>query len=352
MKPGKITQTAWNRSVKRQLHTEGQDPVFHPSYEENCSGLKACREKPEEIFVWSSAAVSGDSPETAWYAAFEAAGELAARGVPAQGISLRILFPEEAQEELLEAAAEAARAACGQTGAVLTCLQGEVSCAVRSMTAFAEAAGTASGTELTGSMRPGQEIILCGCIGLEGMLRILDEAGEEPGGRFVPAFLRQAEELRSELVMPGQIVKVCGTESAGGEPLAAAVRQIGSGGILAALWEMAERSGCGMEVNMDAMTLKQETVEICEYYQLNPYQMTSAGSYLIATEHAEELLRVLEKEGVRAGRLGIARAQAARVITSKEETRYLDRPAPDSLTGWQRTRLKKQERIWPAGTGK
>ena len=62
--------------------------------------------------------------------------------------------------------------------------------------------------------------------------------------------------------------------------------------------------------------------------------MTSAGSYLVATDHAEELMRVLEKAGVRTGRLGIAKAQNARVITSGEEKRYLDRPAPDSLACW------------------
>jgi len=102
---------------------------------------------------------------------------------------------------------------------------------------------------------------------------------------------------------------------------------------------MAEISGTGLEVSMEAMALKQETVEICEHFQINPYQMTSAGSYLIATEHAEELMGVLEKAGARAGRLGIAKAQNARVITSGDETRYLDRPAPDSLMCWQRERL-------------
>ena len=84
--------------------------------------------------------------------------------------------------------------------------------------------------------------------------------------------------------MPEQILAGCRTEASGGGRLISAARQIGSGGILAALWEMAEISGTGLEVSMEAMALKQETVEICEHFQINPYQMTSAGSYLIATE--------------------------------------------------------------------
>ena len=335
MKTGNITQTAWNRSVKRQLHTEMRHSVFRPSPEENCSGLRLAS---EDAAVWSSASVTGDSPRTARYAVLQAAGNLAARGVTPQGVSLRILFPEETEEEMLAAAARGAQEVCGRMGTELTCLQGEVNPAVRRMVVLADAAGAADSRESTGIMRPGQEILLCGYTGLEGMLHILDEAEEELAERFVPSFLGQARALQSDLVMPEQILAGCRAEASGGGRLISAARQIGSGGILAALWEMAEISGTGLEVSMEAMALKQETVEICEYFQINPYQMTSAGSYLIATEHAEELMGVLEKAGARAGRLGIARAQNARVITSGDETRYLDRPAPDSLMCWRQDR--------------
>ena len=256
-----------------------------------------------------------------------------------QGISLRILFPEDAEEEMLAAAAGEAKEVCCRMRTELTCLQGEVNPAVRQMIVVADAAGAADSRGFTGIMSPGQEILLCGYTGLEGMLHILDEAEEELAERFVPSFLGQAGALQSDLVMPEQILAGCRTEASGGGRLISAARQIGSGGILAALWEMAEISGTGLEVSMEAMALKQETVEICEHFQINPYQMTSAGSYLIATEHAEELMGVLEKAGARAGRLGIAKAQNARVITSGDETRYLDRPAPDSLMCWQRERL-------------
>ena len=82
MKPGNITQTAWNRSVKKQLHTEMRYSVFRPSPEENCSGLRVAS---EDSVVWSSASVTGDSPRTVWYAALQAAGNLAARGGDASG---------------------------------------------------------------------------------------------------------------------------------------------------------------------------------------------------------------------------------------------------------------------------
>ena len=331
MRPGKITQTAWNRFIRKKIHKERSGTLFVPSPEENCSGIPA---GPDGAVIWSDAAAVGDSPRTVWYAALQAAGNLAARGASPRGISLRILFPGDVPENMLSAAAEAAQDICGQTGTELTCFHGEANSAVQRTVALAVSAGTTFCGGITGGMSPGQEILLCGYAGLEGTLRILDEAEEELAGRFVPGFLAQTRELWHELVMPDQIADICKERTAGGEPMVSAVRQIGSGGILAALWELADISGAGLEVSMEAMALKQETVEICEYYQINPYQMTSAGSYLVATDHAEELMHVLEKAGVRAGRLGIAKAQNARVITGGEEKRYLDRPAPDSLACW------------------
>lgn len=344
MRTGKITQTAWNRAVRRQMHTEGEQPLIVPAPAEECSGFRIKPSEEKTAVLWSSACAEGGSPQTVWYAAVQAAGNLAAKGVMPSGISVRLFFPQETEEEVLEEAAAAARDACDAMKIQLMGLHGEVTSAVRRIVVSAEAAGSAPECGLTGSVKPGQEIVLCGYAGLEGMLRILEEKKEELSGRFLPSFLEQAAGLRKELVMPAQILSVCRKESADGCALASAVRQIGSGGILAALWEMTEGSGQGIRVGMEAMTIRQETVEICEYYQVNPYQMTSAGSYLICTDHAEELMSVLEKVGARAGRLGIVRRENARVITSGEETRYLDRPASDSLMCWMQERTCTEER--------
>ena len=104
------------------------------------------------------------------------------------------------------------------------------------------------------------------------------------------------------------------------------------------MWELSDTAGIGFEIDMPQIALKQETVEICEFYRLNPYLMTSAGSYLILTDEAEEVIRVLEEAGAWPVRLGMAADQNARVIRNGEEIRYLDRPAPDELEIWRSKR--------------
>ena len=172
----------------------------------------------------------------------------------------------------------------------------------------------------------GQELLLCGYAGLEGTLRILDESEEELGTRFVPAFLEKAKLLREKLVLPDQILSV--------KEQVSDIRQIGSGGILAALWELGEELQTGFDIDFSKIALKQETVEICEFYQLNPYLMTSAGSFLLVTGQSEEVIACLAEQGVSAVRLGCMKDQNVRVIKNGEETRYLDRPAADELARW------------------
>ena len=342
MRIGRITQTAWSRSVRRQLHTGNDNMLFAPSPWETCSGFQT---ETGDGFVWADAHTVGDDVRTGYYAVYHAAGELAARNVRARGAAVYVMFPQGSREEQLAELAAGVECACRELKIQVTSFQGGVSGAVVHTVVSVSAAGVLHDLkppqEKSGKNREKasavkapvhREIIMCGYAGLEGTLRILDEAQPELETRFVSAFLEQTKKLTGELIRPDQILRVyeCGKNTA--------VRQIGSGGILSALWELSDTEDIGFEINMPQIALKQETVEICEFYRLNPYLMTSAGSYLILTDEAEEVIRVLEETGARPVRLGMASDQKARMIRNGEEIRYLDRPAPDELEIWRSKR--------------
>ena len=342
MRIGKITQTTWRRSVRKQLHTGGTDMLFTPSPWERCSGF---RTEAGDGYVWADALAAGDDVRTGYYAVYHAAGELAARNVCARGAAVYVMLPQGSREEQLAGIAAGVDCACRELEIEVTSFQGEVSAAVSHAVVFVSAAGVQQdqkiirekarkdGGETSPEKRPAhREIIMCGYAGLEGTLRILDEAQTELETRFVAAFLEQAKGLTEELVRPDKILNVYGCDRK------AVVRQIGSGGIMAALWELSETAHIGFEIELPQIALKQETVEICEFYRLNPYLMTSAGSYLVLTDEGEEVIRALEEAGAQTARLGAAREQNARVIRNGEEIRYLDRPAPDELEIWRSKR--------------
>ena len=169
-----------------------------------------------------------------------------------------------------------------------------------------------------------QDIVLLKWIGLEGTFRVMREKEEALAERFVPTFLNQIKGLESELFSEKELLTAK-------EFGVSAMHQITSGGILAALWEIAESSNVGLEVDLKKMTIKQETIEVCEFCHLNPYQLTSVGSVLIFTDRGEELVSKYAGEGIQATALGRTTVDTARVILGGEEKRFLDRPAPDEL---------------------
>lgn len=337
MKAGNISQTVWKRSIRKQLNHVRDEVLFPPSMEEACSMLRI----PEgHVLVSSSAQSFGNAQETGIYAAAKALNEIAARGASPLGVSVQAVLPLSVTEEQLKKMLGSIEEVCVEAGAPVTCFKAENNPAVNQVFITAAAQGAVKEDEVirAADSKAGEAIILCGYVGLEGMLRVLEECGEELGQRFVPAFIRQMKELKPRL-LGIEAVKAarCGGVSA--------IHQIGSGGIFAALWELAEASGIGMEVELSRMSIRQETVEVCEYYNLNPYQMTSTGSFLMTAKDGDKLVNALEGVGARAVKLGVATDKKARVITSGEEQRYLDRPAQDELMLWWERSLSRKKDV-------
>ena len=77
-----------------------------------------------------------------------------------------------------------------------------------------------------------------------------------------------------------------------------AMHNLSEGGIFTALWEMAERAGVGLEVDLKKIPVKQETIELTEYLDINPFTMLSSGALLIASEDGYGLTAELETKGL------------------------------------------------------
>ncbi len=169
-----------------------------------------------------------------------------------------------------------------------------------------------------------KEIIMTKWAGMEGMLRILSEKKEELSAHFAPAFLREAQNFD---IRPKKIKEIEAVREAGAD----LVLHLGSGGILGALWRLAECNGTGMEVEMKQIPVLQQTIEICEYFRLNPYQLTSAGCFLFTVDDGEQAVKSLEEKGIPARRIGRTIQGKGKIIRNGEEIRYLDRPAPDEI---------------------
>ena len=97
-----------------------------------------------------------------------------------------------------------------------------------------------------------------------------------------------------------------------------------------AVW-MAEASGVGLEIDLKKIPIRQETVEICNHLDLNPYELISGGSLLIAADDGYALAESLEKAGIPAAVVGRATAGNDRIVLNGEEKRFLGPVRTDEI---------------------
>jgi hydrogenase maturation factor len=109
------------------------------------------------------------------------------------------------------------------------------------------------------------------------------------------------------------------------------VHDVSSGGIFAALWEMAERAGTGLSVDLKKIPIRQETIEVCEYLEVNPYLLTSGGALLIACDNEEKIIAPLNEIGINAVAIGFLNDGNDRVIVNGDEKRFLELPQADEI---------------------
>lgn len=323
MKIGNVSQTVIRRSILKQLKTKREETIIEPSVEEMCSGILI----PDGYqAVFTNVTLYGDEKDIAMFGLAQVLNDLYTRGASPVGANLSILLPPYAYESRLKAMVEFAEQTAEKQHIQILNVKAEVSPVITKAVVTVVGIGTVKAGELLQSSmgKANQDIVMTKWIGLDGMLRIVREKGEELSKRFVPSFMAQINALEENLFADKElkIAKEYGVS---------AMHQITDGGILAALWNMAEASKVGVEVDLKKIAVKQETIEICEYFQLNPYQMTSTGSVLLMTDNGKELVDLLLRNGVRAEVIGRSTADRERVILNQDEKRYIDRPSQDEL---------------------
>ncbi len=173
-------------------------------------------------------------------------------------------------------------------------------------------------------IREEQDIVVSKWIGLEGTARLASRYRQQLCTRYPVRMIDEAagyDRYLSVIPEAATAVKsgVCG------------MHDVSRGGIFGALWELAQRAGVGLEIDLKKIPLKQETVEICEFLELNPYELLSGGCLLMVTDNGQALTDALTREGIPAAVIGRTTAGKDRVIYNEDEKRYLDKPKADQI---------------------
>ena len=187
--------------------------------------------------------------------------------------------------------------------------------------------------EVSGLLKPGDELVVAGAVALRGTVLLAEREQETLRQYFSSGFLCQCRMLEKHWgIGEGQESRKL-AEEAGAD----AILLLGEGGVLSALWKMAEASGVGLGADLRKIPIRQETIEICERFDLNPYYLRSEGALLLGIAGGERLVQEYRRRGIPAAVIGQTVKGNDRLLYSGENARYLDRPAPDEILkmNWQ-----------------
>ncbi|MEF9840881.1 MAG: AIR synthase-related protein [Lachnospiraceae bacterium] len=323
MKIGKVSQTVLKRSVLGQLNT-CYHSNFPPLRVEEMCGILEVDERRQVFFT--DACCYGNEKNLGVFVIAKTINDLASRGAEPQGITVNIQLPPHAYESRLKSMTEQMACICEAHKLQVLSAKAEVNPVIKSAIVQVTAIGTAKPDQVWRSSngKPEQDILLINWIGLEGMLRILNEKEEELGQRFASTFLQSMKRGINHLFAVEEIQ--CAQQLG-----ASVIQQISGGGILAALWEMAEASHVGLEIDLNKIAIKQETIEVCECFQMNPYQLTSTGCALVFMDDGERFIHQMKERKKQAVWIGRTTKSKERVILKGADKRFIDRPQPDEL---------------------
>lgn len=323
MKVGKLPESVLKRSVFKQLHTKREEVLLGAGVGEDCAAMKL---DSDEIFVISTDPITGTAKDIGDLAVQITVNDLASAGAEPIGIMLTMLLPEDATEEELKHVMAQVESACEKNRIQVMGGHTEVTRVVSQIVLSVTGVGKAKEDRLisTADVLPDMDILVTKWVGIEGTAILAKEKEQELSARYTKPFLEAAKGLDRYLsVLPEAATAV--------KSGVAAMHDVTEGGIFGALWEMAEASGVGLEIDLKKIPLKQETVEICEYFGISPYELISSGSMLMAAKDGNRLVMELQKEGIPVVIIGKATAGRDRILRNEDECRYLEPPKTDEL---------------------
>jgi len=325
MRLGKLSDSILKRTVLKQIKNRRSEVLCGAGIGEDCAIFALSGDK----FATSVVEYTVKDRQDMIRAIYKSTNNLATAGAEPVAVMLSVILPERASEEklkkLMDGAAQAARELNIQIAGGHTTVSKYVSEKLAVVTAYGLYKEDCSLKLLTTKgAKPGQDIVISKWIGLEGTAILANRKKEEMLARYPEYLIDEAASFDKYL----SVIPEAATAMKSG---VCVMHDASEGGIMATLWELAESSGVGLSIDMKKLPIRQETVEVCEFCDVNPYELLSGGCLVMTTEDGNALAQVLLQQDIPAVVVGKITDSNDRIIVNGEEKRYLDKPKTDEI---------------------
>jgi hydrogenase maturation factor len=189
--------------------------------------------------------------------------------------------------------------------------------------------GPSDGYVSVGMTRPDDAVIVTKGAAVEAAGLMAVTFGPRLAGAYGADFAVRAEEIFWQMSTVRDAMAACrvGVRDRG----VTAMHDATEGGVFGGLCEMAQVAGVGMDIDLDAIPVADDIRAICQHFSMDPYTSISEGTLLITCrpERAQDILKSLADEGIRAARVGSCSASSEVRLHQQGRHRLLTPPRVD-----------------------
>lgn len=305
----------------RESRARRGEVLLRPKTGEDCSAV----DFGGEYCVLSTDPITGAAADIGYLAVQINCNDVYAAGAEPVGLLLTVLLPPGSGEEELREVMDGAFRGAQECGIEILGGHTEVTDAVVKPLVSAAVIGRTRGRKIlsTGGAKPGQDLLMTKWAGTEGTAILAKEKEELLKGQLTPEELAAAKGMKGFLSV-GRESEIAFAHGA------SAMHDATEGGILGAVWEVAECSGCGVEVYAEKIPVREETRKICAVLGIDPLRLISSGTMVIAAEDGRALAGKLGQAGVQAAVIGRL-TEGGRYLLSGGQKLPLEEPGSDEL---------------------
>lgn len=295
MQEGKLTNEVLKDLIINKIKRTSKDIIVGPEVGEDCSII----DFGNEVCVLTTDPITAAEEKIGHIGVHICCNDIASAGVRPLGVMVTILAPLNAALEDIGKVMEEVNEACCELQIDVLGGHTEITSAVNRMVLSITAIGKGKKEQVvtTGGAKIGDDIIVTGFAGLEGT-GILSKS----------YYNYLITKLPSSIVESGKDmlkgISVVNTGILAAQFGVNAMHDATEGGVLGAIWEVAEASNNGVYIYEDRIPIKEETNRICSSLSINPYRLISSGCMIITCSNGFGLCELLNKNGISASIVG------------------------------------------------
>ena len=324
---GKIPIDILQEVVFRNLGAKREEVVLGPS-----AGIDgAVINVTNKSLIVSSDPITGAIERIGWLAVNINANDVATFGVEPAFLLSCILLPESSGKKTVETISGQMGEAAKKLGIAIVGGHCEVTPGLSNPIVVGCTMGlTERGNYVTAAgARQGDKLILTKSAGIEGTAILASDKEGQLKKVVNATTLQRAKRFYDEISVVKDAITAFKTGAVH------AMHDPTEGGVAGGIHEMADASHLGVKILEDKIPIRQETTEICSFFEIDPLQLIASGSLLIAVERdsADNVVRILGKERISSEVIGefMPSTEKRTIIREDGSSENLVRPVSDHL---------------------